>query len=442
MRARQPAAWLATFLAVSLATTACSSSPAAEDAPAEPGTDASAATGAATKVSMWTHSAGNPAEMEKIEKWIAAFNEANPEYEIALEAFPQGAYNDAVVGAAVSNSLPCILDIDGPNVPNWAYSGYLRALEIDPALLEDVNPTTVGTWGDEIYAVGQFDAAVAMLARQSDLDELGLRVPTLEEPWTGEEFQEVLDTYKDSGKFEYAVDFGPAWTGEWFPYAFSPFLQSFGGDLIDRSDYSTSEGVLNGDEAVAWGQWWQSMFAEGYSTPMSQDGADRDTGFVDGRYGLQWNGIWAANAAIEELGDDALFLPAPDFGNGPRIGAGSWQWGVSSACETPEAGEAWIEYLLQPEQVAEIADAQNTIPNSERARALTEKFAEGGPLAPFYPLTEQALIRPATPAYPTIAKVFEKAAADIANGADVERTLDAAVDQIEADLQANNGYSS
>jgi multiple sugar transport system substrate-binding protein len=33
-------------------------------------------------------------------------------------------------------------------------------------------------------------------------------------------------------------DVGMAWTGEWYPYAFSPFLQSFGGDLIDRSTSS------------------------------------------------------------------------------------------------------------------------------------------------------------------------------------------------------------
>jgi hypothetical protein len=38
------------------------------------------------------------------------------------------------------------------------------------------------------------------------------------------------------------------------------------------------------------------------------------------------------------------------------------------------------------------------------------------------------------------AKVFEKALADIANGADVADTLDAAVDEIDADIQRNQGY--
>ena len=56
-----------------------------------------------------------------------------------------------------------------------------------------------------------------------------------------------------------------AWTGEWYPYAFSPFLQSFGGDIIDRDTFLTSEGVLNGPEAVEFGEWWQQLFTGGYA---------------------------------------------------------------------------------------------------------------------------------------------------------------------------------
>jgi multiple sugar transport system substrate-binding protein len=49
-------------------------------------------------------------------------------------------------------------------------------------------------------------------------------------------------------------------------------------------------------------------------------------------------------------------------------------------------------------------------------------------------------LRPVTPGYPVAAKIFEKALADIANGADVEATLDAATDEIDADIEKNGGY--
>ena len=46
--------------------------------------------------------------------------------------------------------------------------------------------------------------------------------------------------------------------------------------MIDRTSYTTAEGALNGDEALAFGEWWQSLFEEGYSPGTSQDPADRD----------------------------------------------------------------------------------------------------------------------------------------------------------------------
>ncbi len=62
-------------------------------------------------------------------------------------------------------------------------------------------------------------------------------------------------------------------------------------------------------------------------------------------------------------------------------------------------------------------------------------------MAVFYDLTKaQALVRPVTPGYVVQAKVFEKALADIANGADVADTLDAATDEINADIERNSGY--
>ncbi|HRE29717.1 MAG TPA: hypothetical protein PK954_23945, partial [Anaerolineales bacterium] len=70
-----------------------------------------------------------------------------------------------------------------------------------------------------------WDAAVAFFARKSVLEANGIRIPTIEEPWTFEEFDAALVTLQGTGEFEYALDLGTAWTGEWYPYAFSPLMQ-------------------------------------------------------------------------------------------------------------------------------------------------------------------------------------------------------------------------
>lgn len=412
---------------------------------AEPSAQASSGgAGDRTEVTLWTASAGAPDVLAPIKGWIDEFNASQTTYVVTLTPFPDAnyAYTDTIVAAALSKSLPCLLDVDGPNIPSWAHAGYLQPLNLPESTVNaDFLPSMYGKWQNKLYGIGRGEDAIALFARKSDLDSFGIRIPTLDEPWTGDEFQQILDTYKNSGKFDFALDPGMAWTGEWYPYAFSPFLQSFGGDLIDRSTFKTAEGPLNGAEAAAWGTWWQKLFAGGYAPGTSQTAGERDTGFIDGKYGFQWNGDWAAPAAMEALGDDLLFLPAPDFGHGPKIGAGSWQWAISSQCQETEGANAFIDFAMQPEQDAKFAESRTSIPARSDARPFTTKWKEGSRLGVFYDYTKaEGVIRPPTPAYPNIAKIFEKAAADIANGADVQSTLDQAVDQIDADLQANNFY--
>lgn len=199
--------------------------------------------------------------------------------------------------------------------------------------------------------------------------------------------------------------------------------------------------MLNGDEAVAFGEWWQMLFEENLAPGTSQDAADRDAGLLNGTYAISWNGNWAARPVVEEFGEDALFLPAPDFGNGSTIGAASWQFGVSATSEHPEGALAFIEFALQDRWFSAFSDGTGLIPPTASAAADSEFYAPGAPLEVFYGLSEaQALVRPVTPGYIVQARIFEGALADIANGADVVDALDAAVDEIESDIEANNGY--
>ena len=396
---------------------------------------------AQTELSMWYHGAGNIIERGIIIGIIDDFNASQSDWVVTLEEFPQESYNSSIVAAALSGDLPDIIDVDGPVMPGWAWAGYMAPLNLSEGALDDFLPGAIGEWNGEVYAVGLWDAAVAIYARRSVLEANDIRIPTLDEPWTGEEFDGILETLQGTGEYEYAFDLGMAWAGEWYTYAYSPFLQSFGGDMIDRSTYLSAEGVLNGEAGVAFGNWWQSLFERGLAPGASQDGADRETGFIDGKYALQWNGNWAGITSLEAVGDDLLFLPAPDFGHGSVIGAASFQWGISSASENKEGANAFIEFAIQDEYLAAFSDVIGLIPATANAATMSKSYSEGGPLEVFFGLSEsQALVRPVTPGYATMSLIFEKALADIANGADVQDSLDAAVDEIDLDIEDNGGY--
>jgi multiple sugar transport system substrate-binding protein len=389
------------------------------------------------QLTMWTHSAGNPAELEVYEQIIADFNASQDEYEVVEESFPQGAYNDAIVAAAAADDLPCLLDMDGPIVPNWAWAGYIQPLGLPTEITDALLPTVVGSYQDEIYSAGYWDAALSVFARKSVLEANDIRIPTVDEPWTIDEFDAALATLKEAG-YETPLDIGAEDQGEWWSYAYSPMLQSAGGDLIDRDTMLTAEGALNGPEAVEFFTWFQDAFTKGWTSDSGMLGNEE---FNNDEVALSYTGVWNALDSLDTVGDDLLILPPPDFGNGPKIGGASWQWGISSSCESPEGARAYLEFSFQDEYITAFSDKQVVIPATDGAVEASERFGPDGELEPFVGLSQElAVLRPETPAYPVISSTFAKAGKDIMNGADVQSTLDGAVAEIDANIQSNDGY--
>jgi multiple sugar transport system substrate-binding protein len=393
----------------------------------------------ATTIELWTHAGGNEAELGVISTIVEDFNGSQDDYTVEVTDFPQDAYNDAVVAAATSGSLPCIVDIDGPNVANWAWAGYIQPLGLPEDTYEGQLEGTLGQIDGEVYAYGFFDVALAMFSRESTLNDAGVRIPTVDDPWTGEEFNEALAKIDALGQFDYAVDFGTGGGGEWIPYAYSPLLQSFGGDLIDRSTFETAEGALNGPEALEWAEWFRGLIDDGYMAQSSGEDATAD--FVNGTSGILYTGNWA-DATVRGAFDDAVVLPPPDFGNGPTIGAGSWQWGLTSGCDDVEGARAYLEFAHDTKYFVEYAEAISLIPATLDAAAEIPAFAEGGESRIYLELADRfAVVRPETAAYPYISSVFQKATQDILAGGDAQSILDKAVTDIDRDIQQNGGYT-
>lgn len=398
----------------------------------------SSTSGGTTTLVLWTHNAGNDKELGVVKQVIADFNASQTKYKVEYQSFPQGAYNDAVVAAAAAKKLPCVLDVDGPNVPNWAWAKYLEPLDLPEGDFANQLPSTVGKFNDRVFSFGFYDVALSMITRKSTLVDNGIRIPTLDQPWTGAEFAAALATLKATGKYSYPLDLNTGWTGEWWPYGYSPLLQSFGGDLINRSSYTSADGVLNGAQALAWAKWFQGLAAQGMIAKKSGDDPGAD--FINGKTAINWNGSWAADGATAKF-DDVLFLPPPDFGNGPKIGGASWQWALSSSCKSKEGAQAYLKFSHQTKYFVAFAQTLGLIPATQDAAAQVPNFAPGGKYRVFLDLaSKDAVVRPVTPAYPYISTVFAKAAQDILNGADPQKTLDKAVADIDSNIKQNDNY--
>jgi multiple sugar transport system substrate-binding protein len=399
----------------------------------------SGADGGDGTLTLWTHNGGNEAELAVNQQIVDDFNASQDEYTVEIEAFPQDSYNDSVVAAATANNLPCILDVDAPNVPNWAWAGYLAPLGLPEETWAGQLAGTIGTVDGEVYSYGHYDVALAMYARSSALEAAGVRVPTIDSPWTRDEFADALAAIDALGEYAYPLDLGTAGTGEWLTYGYSPLLQSFGGDLIDRETYTTAEGVLNGPEAIAWAEWFRGLIEDGYIAQTS--GQDSTADFVNGNSALVYSGSWANGTVTEALGDDVVVVPPPDLGTGPKIGAGSWQWAMSSGCESPEGARAYLEFAHQTKYFVAFGEALGLVPATEEAAAQLPSYAEGGRDRVFLEFAGRfAVVRPVTPAYPYITSVFQKATQDILAGGDPQTVLDKAVSDIDTDIRQNGNY--
>ena len=396
-------------------------------------------------IDVWFHS-GKGEEREVLDEQVTTFNEMQDEIFVNAVILPEGSYNDQVSAGALAGDLPCLLDFDGPFLYNYAWSGYLMPLDdyVSQELKDDFLPSIIdqGTYGGKLYSLGTFDSGLSIWANKSYLEEAGVRIPTgIDDPWTMEEFMDALESLKALDQVEYPLDLKLNYGAgdEWNTYAFSPIIQSFGGDLIDRSDYQTSEGFVNGPEAVEAMEWFQSLFEDGYANPAP---AGDDSFYGSKTAALSFVGHWMYGPHTEGLGDDAILLPMPIFGEKAVTGSGSWNWGLTSTCENPEAAFEFLNFLIEPEEILHMTNANGAVPSRKSAIAQSELYAEGGLLNLFVKQLEGgvAVPRPQTPAYPTITTAFKTAVWNIIAGADVQEELDKVAETIDQDIADNDGY--
>lgn len=390
------------------------------------------------QIKVWRHDTGDT-EMSAGAASVERFNRSQKQWKVVVEALPQGSYTEAITAASLVGQLPCVIAIDQPTVPNFAWAGHVRALDdlLPHAAVERLLPGARGTYKDKLYSVGQFDVVLALFSRRSQLNRLGVRVASMEQPYTAQEFRAILDKVKRQGGYRFPVDLNGRAKGEWLSYAYSPWLQSAGVDLIDRIGYTRVDGILNSPQAVEVGRYYGDLFKDRLAERNPAD----EHAFEQGRSLFHYTGSWKAREYAARFGDDLVVMPPPDFGRGPKIGAGSWQWAITRNCPTPAGAAAYLAHLVSPREMAELSRETGLVPASQEAAALTRHFRPGGDWRVYFEFAERyAVPRPATPAYPAISAAFEKAMADLRGGKDAAEALDEAVEAIDHNVRRNNGY--
>ena len=394
------------------------------------------------RITAWMRESVGAPEFDVLGRAAQRFNSKRPPHPIVLLPALYLNYEEKVKAAAAAGTLPCLLEVDGPFVAEFAWAGDLQALDrlIPRELLEDLLPSIrdQGWYAGHLYTVGQFESGLGLWGNKRYLRAAGIRIATVGKPWTLREFEAAMQKLNAVPGVEYALNLDlPNESTEVYSYAFAPILQGFGGDLIDRTTLASARGVLDGPDSVAAMKHFQSWFQRSWAKP-----ARRHSDFEQGKAALSWSGHWFYFIFRQALGRDLVLMPLPDLGAGTKTGMGSWSWAISSTCPYPAEAWRFLAQLMTAEEILRLTNLNAGMPARRSARARSALYGKDGPLSVFAQQLDagHGVPRPKTPAYEIIRNSFRTAILAIVDGADVQTELSKAAVSIDREIAANRGY--
>ncbi len=390
---------------------------------------------------------GDAYEIKTITAVAQKFEAANPGVKIDLINTPHDAYNEKVGAAVSAKAIPDILELDGPFLANYVWSGMLQPIDglVDKAIIDDMTASNIaqGTYpiDKKLYAVGLTDSTVVLYGSRKQLTELGIRIPTsVDDAWTKDEFLAALQKLSTAPGVKWPIDLFRAYgtKSEWITYGYEPLLISMGCDVIDRTTWK-AEGTLDGAACLAAVKMMQDWAQKGWVVPQS---AGANQFYAAGRpAALAWGGHWFYAEAQAQMGDDVVVMPLPKFGEKGASPNATWIYAISKDTANPALAGKFLSFMLQdPDYRAGYRDHAG-FPGLKSFAAASPLYAPGGAMAvAFEQASKTAVPRPPHPAYPTITLAFQQAMTNIFDGADAQQELTKAAKEIDADIADNDGY--
>ncbi|MGQ9623598.1 MAG: ABC transporter substrate-binding protein [Candidatus Caldatribacteriaceae bacterium] len=269
-------------------------------------------------VSLTFQSYANPSEQvaQFIQNvLVPEFQKANPDVEVKYVYIPFAEYMSTILQQAVSNTLPDLVYLDNPWVPQLIEAGVFQ--NIKDGVMKDLGKDfwmdffpghrLLTSKGEDIYALQVHTNNLAIFYREGFLQKAGIGEP----PKTWEELMDACKKIKESqnlyGLMLYA---GADEAGTW---QFEPFLWSNGGSLLELDQHEAIE-ALN---------FVTTLVKEGY-TPRDvislKDQGDETIWFMNGQVTMMINGNWEFGwhllpDVLQKLGDVKVApFPVPDAG--------------------------------------------------------------------------------------------------------------------------------
>lgn len=368
-------------------------------------------------ITMWVHVIEETTEGQAYKNSVERFNEKyDGTYYLSVEFVPRnesgGGYTDKVNSSVISGGLPDIITVDGPNISAYAANNIIQPMaELTQAEKDEYLPSIIeqGTINDELYALGVMESCTLFYYNKDILNEVGIEVPSFDNPWTWDELNEVCEKvqrYLDD-KDGYALDMSfPA--GESTIYYYAPFIWSNGGDFVSTDGLEVN-GIFNSENNIETVGYFKELTDKGYIPKYTIDDL-----FVKGRAAFKFDGAWTINNIRTSYPDFNLGIapyPVGNEWNGEKYTpTGGWTFAATTACKDVEGATEAIKCLTSSESGIDMYNLTGNIPSTFEAYENIDAFKNDELLEITYSqLVNYGHPRPKSPAYPQISTSYQQA---------------------------------
>ena len=354
---------------------------------------------------------------------------------------PLGGLREKIVTESVGNpgswDVTIYFETWGPSLQNFLLPLSEFSDEWQPEI--DAYPSAtieMATLDGELYGLPSRSHVMMLYYRQDVLDELGLEVPT-----TFDEVTAVAAAITEADNEMYGITMN--WAKQGGGISLIPWtnvLRAGGGDQFDEE----FNPIFNNESSIAATEWYADLLNYAPPGAPTYNEGDMRTSFASGEaaMALAWswsyeifqNPEFATEDVIANTGYTSV-IPGVDGPSTPV--AMTWPTGISASSNNPGAALEWIKWMtngdLDQSSVASGATVvANRLPTFESEEA---NEAWNGFSAVMGEAFDTATPLPIYMEFPEVSDILETALSDIASGADVSETLNAAAEAAEEAFQ-------
>jgi ABC-type glycerol-3-phosphate transport system substrate-binding protein len=334
----------------------------------------SAASYAATDLVIWAE----PGTSIESSGLVQKFEQENPDYNVKVTEYPWDVAHDKLVAAMATGSGPDLALAADQWVGEFANLGLLEPLDDFKAKQgykdEDFHPSSWSYFitgsDNKLYAAPAYTEARALFYRKDRFADAGISAP----PKTLAELHDFGKKLTDGDQH-----FGIAnQEGDLDLHFFSWFLYSNGGDVYDQTRTKCALTDPKSVEALAY---CKSLYDDNIIPKDQAKRVDTAHGFEEGYYAMAESGSWWLGLIPKEapdISDKWTAAPLPAGATTITYGHPN-PWIVPASAKNKDGAEAFIAFMLKPENAVQWFAAWGALPPVKSA-AQDPKIA-GNPIA-------------------------------------------------------------